>query len=141
MHKRQNCEFVALASVARHVCELPANVGLNFAASSCDVRATFVRHSCDIRATFAQHSCECRAIFLSQLVQFFCRNLVTKCLNYVAICSQFILNSFAILSRSQGCQGSSRPECQILIFFSNQSQFSCIGRQPLTKLSHISRTF
>ena len=32
-------------SVARHVCELPANFGLNFAGSSCDIRATFVRHT------------------------------------------------------------------------------------------------
>ena len=112
---QQNFEFFALATVARHVCELPAIFGLNFAGSSCDIRAN--------------------------VVQFFCRNLATKCLNYVAICSQFICNFVALPGVPGQFAPVSRPECQILIFVSNQSQFSCIGRQPLTKLSHISRTF
>ena len=61
--------------------------------------------------------------------------------------SQFVRNLFSIhFVALPGVPGqfapvSRRPECQILIFVSNQSQFSCIGRQPLTKLSHISRTF
>ena len=33
------------------------------------------------------------------------------------------------------------PECQVLIFVFSQSYFSFIGRQSLTNLSHISRTF
>ena len=60
--------------------------------------------------------------------------------------SQFVRNLFSIhFVALPGVPGQfapvSSPECQILIFVCNQSQFSCIGRQPLTKLSHISRTF
>ena len=98
------------ANVARHSRNKIANF-LHFATVarvSRDIRATFARHVMrtpgefwpkfrqGVRATFVQHSCDIRA----NVVQFFFRNLVTKCLNYVAICSQFILNSFAILSRS-----------------------------------------
>ena len=71
-------------------------------ASSCDSIHFAVRHQArwTSKKNYRSRLKRTRLKFVWLWCIFVCCNLVTECLSYVAVCSQFIYNSFAMLSRS-----------------------------------------